>query len=263
MTIEEIIAQKDELIAIKKSANKYSDLVTTVPLKDEDVNVTKLQLDPSNNDSLVKVIANTYYWLDSHGDVHVKGCFTKSIKENVGKIFHFDNHNHSFNAKVGNVKNIIEKKVNWSDLGIQKDGFTYCLIGETELKEDYNRQVFDAYKSGEINQHSVGMQYVNIQLAINNPTEVEAYKLWNEVYPLLGNPERADQNGYFWVVKEAKLKEYSSVLWNGSNDITPTIDSKEENEPSEDTQKINEEEPLKEDTPIEDEKKGIFNPNLF
>ena len=243
MTLEDILKNKQEAINIKKSAYKHSDVVNNHIIKEDTENVTKLVLDDEEQDNVVKVIANTYYWLDSHGDVHVKGCFTKSIKENVGKIFHFDNHEHSFNSKVGNVKTVKEVNVNWSDLGVQKDGKTICVIGETELVEDYNCQVYDAYKNNEINQHSVGMQYVNLQIAVNNPAEIEAYKLWNEIYPMLGNPETADKMGYFWVVKEAKLKEYSCVLWQGSNSLTPTVkdidaveNNTSNNEPSKDTQ---------------------------
>ena len=243
MTLEDILKNKQEAINIKKSAYKHSDVVNNHIIKEDTENVTKLVLDDEEQDNVVKVIANTYYWLDSHGDVHVKGCFTKSIKENVGKIFHFDNHEHSFNSKVGNVKTVKEVNVNWTDLGVQKDGKTICVIGETELVEDYNCQVYDAYKNNEINQHSVGMQYVNLQIAVNNPAEIEAYKLWNEVYPMLGNPETADKMGYFWVVKEAKLKEYSCVLWQGSNSLTPTVkdidavdNNTSNNEPSKDTQ---------------------------
>lgn len=243
MTLEEILKNKQEAINIKKSAYKHSDVVNNHIIKEDTENVTKLVLDDEEQNNVVKVIANTYYWLDSHGDVHVKGCFTKSIKENVGKIFHFDNHEHSFNSKVGNVKSVKEVNVNWSDLGVNKDGKTICVIGETELVEDYNCQVYDAYKNNEINQHSVGMQYVNLQIAVNNPAELEAYKLWNEVYPMLGNPETADKMGYFWVVKEAKLKEYSCVLWQGSNSLTPTVkdidavdNNTSNNEPSKDTQ---------------------------
>ena len=243
MTLEDILKNKQEAINIKKSAYKHSDVVNNHIIKEDTENVTKLVLDDEEQDNVVKVIANTYYWLDSHGDVHVKGCFTKSIKENVGKIFHFDNHEHSFNSKVGNVKTVKEVNVNWTDLGVQKDGKTICVIGETELVEDYNCQVYDAYKNNEINQHSVGMQYVNLQIAVNNPAEIESYKLWNEIYPMLGNPETADKMGYFWVVKEAKLKEYSCVLWQGSNSLTPTVkdidaveNNTSNNEPSKDTQ---------------------------
>lgn len=242
MTLEEILKNKQEAINIKKTAFKHSDVVDNHIIKEDGENVVKLLLDDEEQNNVVKVIANTYYWLDSHGDVHVKGCFTKSIKENQGKIFHFDNHEHSFSSKVGNVKSVKEVNVNWSDLGVNKEGKTICIIGETELVEDYNCQVYDAYKNNEINQHSVGMQYVNLQIAVKQPTEVEAYKLWNEIYPLLGNPEKADKDGFFWVVKEAKLKEYSCVLWNGSNSLTPTVKDIEavedtsKNEPLKDTQ---------------------------
>ena len=240
MTIEEIIKRKEELIAIKKTAIKYSDKVNNFPLRIENDEAVKVSIQDLPTDEVTqKVIANTYYWLDSHGDVHVKGCFTKSIKDNneskTPKIFHFDNHEHCFKAKVGNVKSVKEQYIKWKDLGIDRDGRTIILVGETELIEDYNCQVYDAYKKGEIDQHSVGMRYIDIQLAINNPTETEAYKLWNEVYPLLGNPELADGNGYFWVVKQAELKEYSCVLWQGSNSLTPAI---KDIEPSkDDTQK--------------------------
>ena len=247
MEINEILKNKEEVIAIKKATLKHSDSVCTLPIKDVTETI-KLALNDEEESLFKRVIANTYYWLDSHGDVHVKGCFTKSIKEN--KIFHFDNHNHSFSSKVGNVKSVKEVPFNWSDLGIEKEGKTICLIGESELIEDYNCQVFDAYKNNEITQHSVGMIYVKLDLAVNNPTEVEAYKYWNEIYPLLGNQEEADKKGYFWIVREAKLKEYSCVLWNGSNELTPTLNSKTEAEvitPElepviETTQKLNENE---------------------
>jgi hypothetical protein len=71
---------------------------------------TNKEVNISGYDGLTKAVANTYYWLDSHGDVHVKGCFTKSIKETLSKIFHLDNHDSSngFRSKVGNVKNVLE-----------------------------------------------------------------------------------------------------------------------------------------------------------
>jgi len=249
MTLEEILKDKQEAINIKKSAYKHSDNVCNHIIKDGDETVTKIILEDEEQNNIVKVIANTYYWLDSHGDVHVKGCFTKSIKESTNKIFHFDNHEHSFNSKVGKVKSVKEVNVNWSDLGVEKEGKTICVIGETELIEDYNCQVYDAYKNNEVNQHSVGMQYVNLQIAVKQPQEVEAYKLWNEIYPLLGNQELADNMGYFWVVKEAKLKEYSCVLWQGSNSLTPTVKNIEA---VEDTSKI---EPLKD---TQNEQKQFF-----
>jgi hypothetical protein len=222
MTLEEILKNKQEAINIKKSAYKHSDVVNNHIIKQDNESVTKLLLEDDEQDNVVKVIANTYYWLDSHGDVHVKGCFTKSIKENATKIFHFDNHEHSFNSKVGKVKSVKEVNVNWTDLGVNKDGKTICVIGETELIEDYNCQVYDAYKNNEVNQHSVGMQYVIIELAVNDNKYKDEFATWLKYRPLIANGEIADKKGFFWAVKEAKLIEISAVI-SGSNELTPTL----------------------------------------
>jgi hypothetical protein len=234
MTIEEIVKNKKELIALKKTTIKHSDPSINVPLKDIQAN-KEVIIDGYEN--LCKVIANTYYWLDSHDDVHVKGCFSNTIKQNLKSIFHLDNHNseNGFRSKVGNVKNVAEIPVKWNDLGVDKEGETICVLGVSELIQDYNKQVYDAYENGEVKQHSVGMIYVNITLAVNDENYPEEYKEWLSVYPLLGNPEKADKQGYFWVIKEAKLKEYSCLLWDGSNILTPT--AKDNIEPSNDTQK--------------------------
>ena len=43
-----------------------------------------------------------------------------------------------------------------SELGINAIGSTQVLIFETDIKKLYNEQVFNLYKSGKINQHSIG-----------------------------------------------------------------------------------------------------------
>jgi hypothetical protein len=67
------------------------------------------------------------------------------------------------------------------------------------------------------------MIYLDMQLAVNDKQYPEEFKVWNEIYPLLGNQEEADKLNYFWVQKQAKLKEISCVLWDGSNALTPSI----------------------------------------
>jgi hypothetical protein len=241
MTIEEIVKNKKDMIAMKMMAVKHSDPSINIPLKDF-TNINK-EVVINGFEGFCKAVANTYYWLDSHGDVHVKGCFTNTIKMNKEKIYHLDCHNSSngFRSKVGNVKDVIEMPLPWSAFGVDKEGDTISVIGVSELIEEYNKQVYDAYKNGEVNQHSVGMIYVNIALAINDEKYPEEYKEWLSVYPLLGNPDKADKEGYFWVVKEAKLKEYSCLLWDGSNSLTPTSkDDTKHIEPQSSTQTDNE-----------------------
>lgn len=234
MTIAELVEKKSELIELKKSAIKHSDPARIIDLKVIDPTNKEIRID--GYDGLQKVVMNTYYWMDSHDDVHVKSTFKKSIKERKKKIFHLDNHDSSrgFASKVGNTKDIFEVSVPWSAFSIEKEGQTIAVIGVSDLIEEYNKQVYDAYQAGEIDQHSIGMLYDKLRLAVNDEEYEEEFKNWNEIFPLLGNPERALNKGYFWIVDEAILKEFSCLLWDGSNSLTPSV--KEDIEPSKDTQ---------------------------
>jgi hypothetical protein len=86
----------------------------------------------------------------------------------------------------------------------------------------------------------VGMQYVKIDLAVNDEDEEEEYKVWQDNIGKIANREAVEKEGFFWLVREAKLIEISAVLM-GSNPITPTLEAakstSETTEPSNDTQK--------------------------
>ena len=77
-------------------------------------------------------------------------------------------------------------------------------------------------KEMKIDQHSVGMRYIKVELAVNNEEYEDEYKNWSQYYGSIANKERADEVGYFWIVKEAALIEISAVLM-GSNPITGTL----------------------------------------
>ncbi len=93
------------------------------------------------------------------------------------------------------------------------------------------------YKEGRINQHSIGLQYLDLELAINDEESEKEFDFWNKYFDQIINKEKAEELGFFWVVKEIRLLENSAVLF-GSNEITPTLDNNVEKtiEPSEDTQ---------------------------
>ena len=89
------------------------------------------------------------------------------------------------------------------------------------------------------------MYYVKIDFAVNDKEHKAEFKTWNDNIENIGNREKAEELGYFYAVKEAKLVEISAVL-QGSNELTPTIEAKDieplkdtQNEPLKDTQKIN------------------------
>ena len=232
--IEWLIANKSELIEMKRASLKFTDLVTT-PTNDNAIKAlnTSYKDDPKTGVIKRDIIANTYNWLDSHGDVHVGNTFGKSINERANKVFHLHDHKHEVTAKVGKFESIQEVSVQWSDLGVNKQGNTTVLLAKSNIKEGYNKDVYKQYLEGEIDQHSVGMRYIKLDLAVNDEDYKEEYEEWNKYIDEIGNKEEAEELGYFWAVKEAVLIEISAVLM-GSNELTPTI---ENIEPLKNTQK--------------------------
>lgn len=242
MTIKEIVEKKAELISLKKAEIKtVKGGLTTL------VNNNVIKVDKAVNDTENKlertIVGNTYMWMDSHDDVHAKGVFTKSIKERKNQIFHLHDHEFKLTAKVGEPKEVYEKELLWSEFGVNKAGSTTALLMDSEIYKDYNSKIFNAYKNGQISQHSVGMQYVKIDLAVKDEDYEEEYKTWQDNIENIGNKELAEEKGYFWLVREAKLIEISAVLL-GSNTLTPTLENKEavldtsKQEPSDDTRKL-------------------------
>lgn len=218
--IDYLVKNKLELIDLKKSAIKQAD--SFGGLIAESGLVSKgITSDMIDSDEVIyrTIVGNTYNWMDSHDDVHLNNVFSQSIKDRNGRIYHRHDHVPMLTAKVGKFSNIYEQVVNWTDLGVNKVGQTMALLGDSAIKKAYNQLIFDSYKDGEIDQHSVGMQYVKIFLAVNNKDNKEEFEIWNKYIGLLGNPEKATEKGYFWAVKEAKIIEISCVT-DGSNELT-------------------------------------------
>jgi len=221
---EYLHSNKSEISEMKKASKKT--YVNTPGLMVADM--TKLKalstsID-SDTDTVIKrtIVGNTYNWLDSHGDVHVGSTFGKSLGERQGKIWHLHDHEYKLTAKVGTPLKVWEQEVKWTDLGVDKKGNTTSLFMESNIKKSMNGQIFAEYKSGAIDQHSVGMYYVKMDLAINDSDYEEEFKVWNDTIGNIGNKSKAEEQGFYWAVKEAKLIEISAVL-EGSNELTPTI----------------------------------------
>ena len=64
---------------------------------------------------------------------------------------------------------------------------------------------------------------VDIELAVDDPTNAQGYKTWQAHYDEIINKDVADRYGFFFYVSEFKLFELSAVLW-GSNDLTGIIE---------------------------------------
>ena len=211
---------EDKLIKTKRSTPDFADVCNVGILKiDSAVKVDKV----ADNGIIRKtVVANTANWLDSQNDLILPGAPAKSIRERKSMIPHLHDHVHQLDAKIGEVIDIYEMLINLNDLGIDKSGTTTVLIFVTDVYKSYNEQIYNQYKENKINQHSIGLQYIDMQLAINDPNDAKYYDVWNKYFDQIINKEKAINEGYFWAVKEYKLLENSSVLF-GANELTPTL----------------------------------------
>lgn len=234
-SIKEIVENKAQIIALKKAEIKTVKGGLSYVSSKKDLAIKGIYKNEENKLERT-IVGNTYLWLDSHDDVHAKNLFKKSISERKENIFHLHDHELKITSKVGEPKNIYEKNISWKDLNVNKEGETQALFMDSEILKEYNSQVFNGYKSNTINQHSVGMQYVKIDLAVKDEEYEEEYKVWLDNIDKIGNKEKAEEKGYFWLVREAKLIEISAVLI-GSNELTPTLNQSKDIEPLNGTQK--------------------------
>jgi hypothetical protein len=230
-----LIANKDALIRQKKSMQKRTEpvfsetlFINTLPTEATKAAgaVTK-EADP--NSLHVKVVANTAMYCDTQMDVLLPDSAKRSIKERKGLIPHLHDHIWELDAEVGDVKDIYYQDIALNLLGVNKTGTAQALIFETDIKKAYNERVFQKYKDGKVKQHSIGLQYVKIELAINDPESEKEFDFWNKYINDVINKEVPEAAGYFWVVSEYKLLENSAVLF-GSNFLTPTLEVEDKSE---------------------------------
>ena len=233
---------KTKILTAKKAEMKHADAVCVPIFNSDEHEVTdKAFKVPENNDVLkqdkfsVKAIINTTGLLDSHGDVHIPGLWNKSIKENKMP-FLLKEHNMKFDYVISDEVKASVADYTWKELGQPYEGTTQALVYDADITTGKAAGMDEKYANGKVKQHSVGMYYVKIALAMNSndQRDKEEKKIWDKYHPIIANKEAADERGFFWAVTEAKQIEGSAVLL-GSNFVTPTIEIT--GEPSEDTQK--------------------------
>lgn len=182
-----------------------------------------------------KAAINTTNMFDSHKDLHIPGMWDKSLKENKNAM-HLEEHQRSFKniiASGSDVKAYVETKT-WKSLGYNFEGKTEVLTHDVNIRKERHAYMHEQYAKGYVNNHSVGMQYVKILLAVNDEDDYPEYKeIWDKYIDLGINKAKAEEWGYFWAVTEAKYIEGSAVPM-GSNHLTPTQSVKEINTDAED-----------------------------
>lgn len=216
---------KSMLIISKKSELKHADIFSCVLKSEENVtgksnsDTSLLELDKMN----ISVAINTTNLMDSHNDVHIPNLWNKSLKEQKN-LYLLKEHKMSFESIISDNVKASAKTMSWAELGYSLNGNTQVLIFDAEVIKDRNTYMYDSYAKGYVKNHSVGMRYVKVEMAMNSmsPYDKEEKAVWDKYINQVANADLAEQKGYFFAVTEAKIVEGSAVPL-GSNYATPTI----------------------------------------
>jgi len=178
------------------------------------------QTDSENR--IVKFIANTYFFIDSDFDMLIPKCAAKSIADRgpksdaTAKIKHQSDH-------VLNTKNVVGRFTVLDERNIDGKEVMYCesFIPETTKGNDdlvnYKEDIYD--------NHSIGFRYKSLIWASPDSENELSVAAWNEYFPKALNPEKAEEHGGFWVIKEIELFEISVVSY-GANSLTANLTGK-------------------------------------
>lgn len=218
--------QEDFIYQAKQTVKQADGIVTNncVLKKPTSTSKSSDQEEGNPTELKVKAIINTTNILDSHSDVHIKGLWNKSLKENR-LIKHVQEHKLAFDKIIADKEDLQAsvKTYKWKDLGFDAEGETQALVFDSLVKESRNKYMFEQYKEGHVDNHSVGMKYVNLHLCINSEEKYykEEKENWDKYISEVINVKEAENQGYFWAVTAAKIVEGSAVPL-GSNTVTPT-----------------------------------------
>ena len=225
--IDYLVSNKAKLISQKKSATKEADPISNgiQLLIGKDDSVVKADgsgnypISPDATQIKVRSIINTTKLFDSHGDVHFDQLWNKSLKE--GSFSLIQEHQFNFKGTISDNVKAFTKQMDWHELGINYEGKTQALVFDSVIDKSENEYMFDKYRTGKVNQHSVGMQYVKMDLAVNDNRYEKEFATWEKHFEDIANKEDVLNAGYFWAITEAKVIEGSAVK-RGSNWATPT-----------------------------------------
>ena len=219
---------KNALIAQKKMITKQADTVLYIPvIEDSKGEVVKADtVDISTINKLQMDLAiNTTKIMDSHSDVHFNGLWNKSLKEQKS-LYLLQEHKMQFSNIITDDVKASAKEMTWKELGADYPGNTQVLLFKVNVSKERNGFMFEQYAKGYVKNHSVGMRYVKLDLAMDSDSKYdkEEKEVWDKYIDEIVNKEQAEAQGYFWAVREAKIIEGSAVPV-GSNTITPTINT--------------------------------------
>lgn len=233
--IDWVVKNNEKIIASKKAAIKHADGVPFVGLG----RANKTGGVSTDSDKMqIKAIINTTNVMDSHKDVHIPGIWTKSLKEKKNLMLFQEHKTSEFDKIISDEVKATAENMSFKELGFPAlKGDTQALMFDAELNKEDNPMMFAKYAKGKVTNHSVGMQYVKLALAVDSDDYPSEKAVWDKYIDQVANRKEAESNGYFYAVTEAKVIEGSAVPM-GSNPFTPTHSAESKDiEPSNDTHK--------------------------
>lgn len=188
------------------------------------------------DDNHYYIVVNTTKILDSHNDLHVNGIWNKSAKEQNRKNALLDSHIDTISTTLAKREDveILIKEIPFNALGYSYKGNTEALIYKIEkskMREDVREWLDGGYQV----QASVKMQYVKMDIAMKSEAkeDEEERRIYDQYKGQIANIDDFEKEPlYFFVQREAKNVDESSLVSRGSNHVTGRIT----NEPSKDTQ---------------------------
>lgn len=218
---------KDSLMAQKRMATKFTDPTLCNPFVMEGEKLKAFKADVLDTENIktldMDLVINTTNLFDSHSDVHIPNLWNKSLKEKKD-FYLLQEHMMKFEGIITDDVSASATMMDWKDLGAPFKGQTQALLFKVSVGAERNPFMFGQYAKGYVKNHSVGMRYVKLELAINSESkwDVEEKEIWDKYIDQIANVEAAEEKGYFWAVTEAKVVEGSAVPI-GSNFVTPIL----------------------------------------
>lgn len=224
MSIEEIVKNKESIIEGKKSVLTKSCSFTSI---NEDATKADEPTSIGLGDTIYPIISTTNY-MDSHGDVHINGCFDETVEVKQGSIYYIINHDLAIGSVIGMPKDVsmsVESKT-WKQLGRDYGGSLQVLQFTVGLKGYANDAFVKSVNAGMPIENSIRMRYDDMVLCVNNPEYKAEYTAWKKYIKNVANSDKAEKQGYFWAITKLSIEKEGSAVLFGSNNATPIQTSK-------------------------------------
>jgi len=230
--LKELVENKKVIISQKKGEKKLADAMSFYGISTGSEKTEKADNIDLRDANVIKVsaVSNACNYFDSHRDVSIKGSWNRTAK-NTQNGLHLQEHEMKFDKLISDDVTFEVKSKTWKDLGMNYEGSTDCLIMNSTVSKEDNPYMFNKYIQGKVKNHSAGLYYVSVEMAVNSEADwaKDEKAVWDKYYPDIINKEDVDDFGYFFAVIEQKIIENSAVL-KGSNPATPTISVESEKE---------------------------------